>query len=76
MFGTKKRPLVSCELEHIELENEDGLSISSVCVTCGKCGHETESFGTGQASITRCLALMRNECPELENNYYVTDEEE
>jgi hypothetical protein len=44
-------------------------------VTCSRCDHQTESFGTSGASIRRCLALLREECPEDEENFYVTDEE-
>jgi len=64
---------VECEVDYIELEGDYG-SVSSVCVTCSRCGHSTESFGTGEASINRCLALLREECPEGENNFYVADE--
>jgi hypothetical protein len=45
-----------------------------VIVTCSQCGHQTESYGTGDSSIKRCLALMREECPEGEENYYVAEE--
>ena len=35
------------------------------------CQHTTESFGTGEKSVKRCLVLMRQECPEGEENFYV-----
>src|SRR5206468_282498 len=41
-----------------------------VRATCSRCGHETESGGTGENSIKRCLVLMRGECPQGENNRY------
>lgn len=45
----------------------------------GKCGvsfrHETQSFGTSEASVRRCLALMREECPNGENNFYIAEDE-
>ena len=44
--------------------------INSVVVICGRCGHFTESFGTGPASIKRCLALPREEYPKEERNFY------
>lgn len=63
---------VHCEVEYVELENDDGREVPSVCVSCTRCGHETESFGQGDASVKRCLALMREECPEGEDNFYST----
>ena len=68
---------VSCQIEEIELEGDyetsDGgyVSVPSVCATCSKCGHTVESYGTEEASVKRCLALMNEECPEGENNFYV-----
>ena len=61
---------ISCEVEEISLEGDYG-EVESVRVTCSKCGHYTESFGTGEASIRRCLVLMREECECNENNFYV-----
>lgn len=40
---------------------------------CNRCRHETESYGTEDVSIRRCLVLMREECPLRENNYYIQD---
>lgn len=42
---------------------------------CMRCAHVTESFGTGEGSAKRCLALMREECPEDEENFYVDEDE-
>lgn len=38
---------------------------------CSKCGNTTESNGSGNESIKRCLALMRASCPNKENNFYI-----
>jgi hypothetical protein len=54
---------VACDIGETELENDDGRLIPSICATCTRCGHETESYGTGDASVARCLVLMREECP-------------
>jgi hypothetical protein len=62
---------VECEISYIELTGDYGNSIPSVCATCSKCGMVTENFGTGEASIKRCLVLLREECDE--NNFYVGD---
>jgi hypothetical protein len=64
---------IQCSVEEVDLENEHGRPVPGVRVCCGKCGHETESFGTGEASIKRCLALLREECPDGGKNFYVTD---
>jgi hypothetical protein len=63
---------VSCEIEETELEGDYGV-VASIRANCSRCGHETESFGTSESSIQRCLALMREECPAGESNFYVTD---
>ena len=60
---------IPCSVEEIELEGDNG-PIDSVEVKCSRCGHITESYGAGGASIRRCLALMAEECPLGESNYY------
>ena len=64
---------VICEVEETTLENAEGREVSGVCATCERCGHTTESFGTGDASRRRCLALMREQCPNGEENFYVEE---
>ena len=66
---------VPCAVSYDELENENGYPVDGVVVTCSRCGHHTESFGTGGASVRRCLALLREECPRGEGNFYVAEEE-
>jgi hypothetical protein len=63
---------VECEVEEVVLEGDVG-DVDGVQATCLRCGHVTESFGTGEASVRRCLALMREECPEGERNFYVEE---
>jgi hypothetical protein len=65
---------VRCEVEEILLENEEGREVPGVVATCERCQHQVESFGTEEPSILRCLAIMREECPEGQRNFYVTDE--
>ncbi len=67
------RPEVGCTVEEITLMGDHLKEVPAVAVTCGRCGHETESFGTGQPSVRRCLVLMREECPRKEGNFYVED---
>lgn len=64
---------IECEIEETELETETGRTVDGIRATCGKCGHEVESFGTHENSVRRCLVLMREECPEEERNYYLGD---
>ena len=66
---------VEVEIVEIELENDNGIPIDSVEATCSRCDHTTESYGTGDASRRRCLALLREECPEGESNFYVDADE-
>jgi hypothetical protein len=65
---------IACSIDFAELENDDGFPLDSVCATCSRCGHETESFGTSDRSIRRCLVLMREECPERESNFYISED--
>ena len=44
--------------------------IPSVRAVCSRCGHTTESGGTSEASVKRCLALMREECPRGRRYFY------
>ena len=64
---------VDCEVDLVKLAG-DYTDIDSVRVTCSRCAHSTESFGTTERSIKRCLVLLREECPEDESNFYVCDE--
>jgi hypothetical protein len=63
---------ITCEIEEIELDGDFG-SIPSVQATCSRCDHTTESYGTGGASIRRCLVVMREECPRGQENFYVAE---
>lgn len=62
---------VATRTEETLLENDSGKEVEGVRVRCSRCGHETESFGTGPNSVARCRVLLRKECPNNEENYYV-----
>jgi len=64
---------VVCTIDQIDMENDEGRTVDGVQATCGLCDHQTESFGTGSASVRRCLVLLREECPEHADNFYVAD---
>lgn len=61
---------VECEVDYTELENAEGREVPGVIVTCSRCSHSEESFGQGEASVRRCFALLRENCPNREENYY------
>jgi hypothetical protein len=65
---------IACSILFTELENEEGYLVEGVSACCSRCGHETESYGTSDRSVRRCLVLMREECPEGENNFYTSDD--
>lgn len=62
---------VTCTVEETEIENENGHEQPGVRVTCSRCDHTVQSFGTGKASERRCAVLLREECPMNERNFYV-----
>lgn len=65
---------ITCNINHRELEGDYG-TVDGVTATCSRCGNETESYGTGDRSVKRCLVVMREECLNSESNYYVEEEE-
>lgn len=65
------KELIICDVEYYnEIEDQNGNIRPGVKVTCGNCGHSTESFGQSEKSIKRCLALLCEECPNNEDNWY------
>lgn len=67
---------VEVEIDLVTLENDSGREIESVCATCLRCDHTTESFGTSERSRRRCLVLLKEECPLNEDNYYIDPDAE
>lgn len=66
---------VPVEIEEAVLQSEDGRDVDGVVARCSRCDHETESFGTSEKSVKRCLVLLREECPNDEVNFYVDESE-
>ena len=56
----------------VTYDEEDGREY--VEVTCGRCGHSVRSWGDSDSSVRRCLVLLREECPEGENNFYIAED--
>ena len=63
---------IGCSVSEDLMDGDCG-DVEGVTAECSRCGHTTESYGTGEASVRRCLALMPEECPEGESNYYTDD---
>lgn len=58
-------------MEFKPVENERGQLVPGCVATCSQCQHKEESFGDGIKSQKRCLAMLRENCPEGESNFYV-----
>ena len=61
---------VRCRIEETELDGDYSI-VEGIEARCLRCDHITESYGTDTASRKRCLAVMREECPRGESNFYV-----
>jgi len=69
--SSNEKEIVICSVEYCdEIEDENGRIFRGVRVTCTKCNHSTESFGQSKRSVKRCLALLCEECPNNEENWY------
>lgn len=66
---------VPCEVVEL-LPVGGGDRPNGVEVTCLRCYHCTRSHGTSESSVRRALALLRDECPHHEFNFYVEAREE
>src|SRR5690242_10005228 len=66
---------VRCAVSSVELEGDRG-TVKSVCATSSRWRHEADAFGTSTASVWRCLATLREECPIGERNFYFDEAEE
>lgn len=64
-------PAIKCKVIEATLDGD----VKGVVAECLECGHTTESFGTGEGSRKRCLVLMREECPNEEENFYVDEDD-
>lgn len=64
---------VEVEIEEVILEDDDNREVEGILATCTKCDHEAEVFGTTDASVRRACALLREECPMGEENFYDAD---
>lgn len=66
---------VVCEIQAVQLTDESGRLREGVQAICGECDHITQSYGTHANSVVRCLALLREQCPCGDENFYVSSED-
>lgn len=65
---------IECKVEECDVEDDEGREVPGVCATCRYCDHEALAFGTGERSIRKALATLREEYPEGGENFYVAEE--
>lgn len=63
---------VSVDIYEDEIEGDYGPT-QGLVITCPRCGHSVEVFGTENASARRGAIMLREECPRGESNYYEVD---
>jgi len=63
---------VAVDIDNADVEGEYGL-VDGICLTCERCGHSVEVAGTSDRSARRGAIMLREECPENEDNYYEVD---
>ena len=61
---------VKTTTKEIELDEDYG-QVECVEVSCGRCGHSEQSYGTDESAARRCAILLRENCPHGGNKYYV-----
>jgi len=61
---------IKATADEVELEGDYGM-VAGLEVTCAKCGHTVEVFGTSDASERRGGVMLAEDCPRNERNFYV-----
>lgn len=51
-------------------------NLAGFCLRCTRCDHQVEVQGTTERSRNYGLALLREQCPEGERNFYVSEGDE
>ena len=46
--------------------------VPGLIITCTRCRHSVEVFGTEENSVKRGSVMLRDECPFDEDNFYST----
>lgn len=61
---------VTADVTLIDLQNEHGENVPSVCVTCTRCNHSVNAWGRRSGSLRFALLQLNRQCPSGENNMY------
>jgi hypothetical protein len=74
------RPRIECPIDDIEIPIGHATKLGpppetrpGVRATCGDCGHQVECAGRGVPSVKRALMMLRETCPEKQDNFYVSE---
>lgn len=62
---------VEITVEDAMVDNGRGGESPGVKATCSECDHEVECLGRTQRSVKRCAMLLKEECPNNEDNFYL-----
>ena len=65
-------PKVFVDIMETDLDG-DYSSVPGISAECKRCHHTVEVFGQEEGSILRACALLREECPNNESNFYEED---
>ena len=60
---------VTVDIVYTSLDGDYG-EVDGIEVHCTKCDHYVEVFGQHDGSISRGCAMLNDECPRGENNFY------
>jgi hypothetical protein len=63
---------VLVDIEQTDVEGDYG-TVDGIRLTCERCGHSVEVAGTSDRSARRGAIMLREECPEGEDNFYDAD---
>jgi exodeoxyribonuclease V alpha subunit len=67
-FGSNS---IKADIEESIVTNDNGIEVPCIYATCTKCGHITMAYGNSNESIKAALAMLKEQCPDGENNFYV-----
>ena len=58
-------------IEESTIETIEGSEVEGITVSCDRCDHSVEVFGTSDASEKRGCVMLREDCPRDEKNFYM-----
>lgn len=62
---------VKIDVSEEELDGDYG-AVPGLIITCNRCQHSVEVFGTEENSVKRGAVMLRGECPFHEDNFHST----